>query len=186
VNLLEKDEAVLVFIEGTCVNTHELQPLKKGTARILEGIQDKGVYPAIHAIGIAYNQLRGIGKIVNLSISKLKVDYKITTPKHRIEFNKTAAITLNENIIQPKRSTQIKKTPLYFLYYPYYKMIYNWVDKKTKGTVFFDSVLFSVLFITYPFYICVLFLILYLLHLPLPIILITLVSIILLSKKLTN
>lgn len=186
VKLLEKGEAVLVFIEGTCINSHELQPLKKGTARILEGIHKKGISPTLHAIGIAYNQLYGIGKIINISVSKISFDQKIITPKDRISFNKIAAITLNKNIIQPKGMTQIKKTPLYFLYYPYYKIIFNWVSKKTKGTVFFDSVLFSVLFITYPLYLSLLCLILYLFQIPLPIILITLVSIILLSKKLTN
>jgi 1-acyl-sn-glycerol-3-phosphate acyltransferase len=186
IKLLLKGEAVLVFIEGTCINSHELQPLKKGTARILEGVQEKGVFPAIQAIGIAYNQLRGIGKTINISISKFNFKKQIISASDRVLFNKMATIVLNENIIQPTQKTNIKKTPLYYFYKPYYKLIYNWVSKKTTGTVFFDSVLFSVLLFTYPIFLGLLFLVLYFFHIPLPIILITLVSIILFSKKLTD
>ncbi len=185
IKLLIKGEAVLIFIEGTCINSHELQPLKKGTARILEGVQEKGVFPAVQAIGIAYNQLRGIGKIVNISISNFNFNKQILTSSDRVLFNKMATIVLKENTIQPALKTNFKKTPLYYLYKPYYKFIYNWVANKTKETVFFDSVLFSVLLFTYPIFLGLLFSILYFLHIPLPIILITLASIILLSKKIT-
>ncbi len=186
IKLLLKGEAVLIFIEGTCINSHELQPLKKGTARILEGVQEKGVFPAIQAIGIAYNQLYGIGKTINISISKFNFKNKIISASDRVLFNKMATSILNENIIIPSQKTNIKKTVLYYFYKPYYKLIYNWVSKKTKGTVFFDSVLFSVLLFTYPIFLGLLFLILYFFHIPLPIILITLVSIILFSKKLAD
>ena len=186
IKLLIKGEAVLVFIEGTCINSHELQPLKKGTARILEGVQEKGVFPSIQAIGIAYNQLHGIGKTINLSIAKFNFKEQILTAKDRVCFNKNAESLLNENIIEPKIATTFKKTPLYYFHYLYYKMVYNWVDNKTKGTVFFDSVLFSVLLFTYPLFLALFFSLLYLLHIPLPIILITLVSVILLSKKITE
>jgi 1-acyl-sn-glycerol-3-phosphate acyltransferase len=186
IKLLLKGEAVLIFIEGTCINSHELQPLKKGTARILEGVQEKGVFPAIQAIGIAYNQLYGIGKTINISISKFNFKNRIISASDRVLFNKMATSILNENIIIPSQKTNIKKTMLYYFYKPYYKLIYNWVSKKTKGTVFFDSVLFSVLLFTYPIFLGLLFLLLYFFHIPLPIILITLVSIILFSKKLTD
>ena len=186
IKLLTKGEAVLVFIEGTCINSHELQPLKKGTARILEGVNEIGVFPAIHAIGIAYNQLYGIGKTINISISKFNFKKPILSASDRVLFNKMATIVLKENIIQPTQKTNIKKTLLYYFYKPYYKLIYNWVSKKTKGTVFFDSVLFSVLLFTYPVFLLFLFCMLLLFHIPLPIILITLVSIILFSKKITD
>ena len=75
--LLKKGEAVLVFIEGTCVNSHELQPFRKGTARILETVHKEGVRPVIHIAGIGYNQLRGIGKKINISIQQLIFNEKI-------------------------------------------------------------------------------------------------------------
>lgn len=180
--LLNKGEAVLIFIEGTCINTHELQPFKKGTTRILEGIQKIGVFPTIHIAGIAYNQLRGIGKKVNLSISLMKYHKQISTPKDRVDFNKSAFELLQKNIHPSGLPTIIKKTPLYYLHFPYYNFIEKKVYKKTKGTVFYDSVLFSLLLFSYPLFLLLIFCILYLISIPLPIIFGTLLCIPLLSK----
>ena len=66
VKLLNKGEAVLIFIEGVCMNTHQLQPFKKGTSRILARAHQQNIFPKIHITGIAYNQLIGIGKKVNI------------------------------------------------------------------------------------------------------------------------
>jgi 1-acyl-sn-glycerol-3-phosphate acyltransferase len=182
IDLLNKGEAVLIFIEGTCINSHELQPFKKGTTRILEGIQKKGVYPIIHITGIAYNQLRGIGKKVNLCISLMNFNKQIITPKDRVDFNKTAFELLKNNIHPSKLPTIIKKTPLYYLHLPYYQFLEKRVHKKTKNTVFYDSVLFSLLLFSYPVFLLLIFCILYLISIPLPIIFGTLLCIPLLSK----
>jgi len=47
IDLLSKGYAVLIFIEGICINSNELQPFKKGTARVLEGIQKLKINPTI-------------------------------------------------------------------------------------------------------------------------------------------
>lgn len=47
------------------------------------------------------------------------------------------------------------------LHAPLYYPLKIFVDKKTEGTVFFDSVLFGLLLITYPFYLLIIGLILY-------------------------
>lgn len=182
VNLLSKGEAVLIFIEGTCINSHELQPFKKGTTRILEAAHKLGVFPIIHIVGIAYNQFKGIGKKVNIGMQKMEQDTPILLPKDRVEFNKTAFELLAQNIHPSQLPTLIKKTPLYYLHLPYYNWIKKLAAKKTRGTVFFDSVLFSLLLFSYPLFLLFIFLVLYTIGLPLPIIFGTLLIIPLLSK----
>jgi hypothetical protein len=58
----------------------------------------------------------------------------------------------------------------------------RFVARVTKNTVFYDSVLFAVLLFTYPLFLLIIFVLLYQLSTPLPIILITLVAIPLVSK----
>jgi 1-acyl-sn-glycerol-3-phosphate acyltransferase len=183
VEMLGKGYVVLIFIEGICINAHELQPFKKGATRILEIAQKKGLYPNIHIVGIAYNQMKGIGKKILLNLSELKNIKTIQTPKDRVEFNNNAFDILNKTIQIPTTPTYFNKNILYYFHLPYYNYIKNIVAKKTKGTVFFDSVLFSVLLFTYPVFLSILFFLLYLIKTPLPIIFLILFSIVLLNKK---
>lgn len=183
IRLLKKGEAVLIFIEGTCINSHELQPFKKGTTRILEGAHKQGVYPIVHITGIAYNQLKGIGKKINIGLSEFNFNQSIIIPKDRVEFNKQAFKTLGDNIFISKQITRIKKNPIYYFNLPIYYIVKKIADKKTKGTVFFDSVLFSLLLFIYPVYILIISTLLYIIGTPLPIIIGTLFCVLLLSKK---
>lgn len=191
-NLLAKGEAVLIFIEGICLNTNKLQPFKKGTARILQGAQEMGVQPNIHVTGIAYNNFSGMGKRVNIKIDSFQFNTTIKTGKDRVDFNDAVFKVLNENIQNPEIETNKKnkkKSLLFFLgrcarflQTPYYLPIKKWIYQKTKGTVFYDSVLFAILFITYPLFLLFIGFLLYLFLVPLPIILIILVGLPLLSR----
>ena len=183
IELISAGAAVLVFIEGTCVNNHALQPFKKGTTRILEGLHKKNIFPIIHIVGIAYNNLYGIGKKINIVISNFLFDQKIELAIDRLKFNKQVFEILDRNIIIPIKQTKIKKNLWYYLHLPYYHFIKKWVAKKTKGTVFFDSVLFSFLLISYPIYLFIILVILYQFIIPLPIIFGILLMIPLLSKN---
>jgi 1-acyl-sn-glycerol-3-phosphate acyltransferase len=183
IELISEGESVLIFIEGVCVNDHQLQPFKKGTARILEGLHQKNIFPIIHIAGIAYNNFRGIGKKVNIKISTFLFDQKIENAHHRDAFNNHVCTVLAENIDIPKQPTIIHKNFWYFLHKPYFNFIQNFVDKKTKGTVFFDSVLFSVLLFSYPIFLFIIFLLLSLFNLSTVTILIILITIPLLSKS---
>jgi len=187
VKLLNKGEAVLIFIEGVCMNTHQLQPFKKGTSRILARAHQQNIFPKIHIAGIAYNQLTGIGKKVNICITEFIISQKLTsltisTPKDFVNFNQQVFIELQNNIHIPTSPTKIKKNVIYFLHFPYYKWLYLFTAKKTKKTVFFDSVLFSLLLFTYPIFIIFLFLIFYLIGISLPIIFGILLCILLYNK----
>lgn len=161
IDLLSKGYAVLVFIEGICINSHDLQPFKKGTARILEGVQKLNVQPSIHIVGIAFNQLKGIGKTINLIVTEMKNIINIQNSRDRVLFNQSVYEQLEKNIIIPSSITKFNsKNIFYLIHLPYYRFIKKFVDKKTRNTVFFDSVLFAVLLFTYPVFLLVILLLL--------------------------
>ena len=168
--LLKNNEAVLIFIEGTCLNINELQPFKKGTARILQTCHTENLFPQIHLAGIAYNNFKGIGKRVNLCLEQYTQTTPILTPKDRFDFNNIIFEKLSALILPTAHTPTIKKNALYYLNFPLYNLVYRFVDKKTKGTVFFDSVLFSVLFFLYPIYLFFIISLLQFISIPQPII----------------
>jgi len=184
IDLLSKGYAVLVFIEGICINSNELQPFKKGTARILEGIQKLNIQPKIHLAGIAYNQFTGIGKIINLVVSEMTIVPKIQSNKDRVVFNQLVFEQLKENIIVPTTATKFnKKLLLYKIHQTFYSNIKNFAAKKTKNTVFFDSVLFSILLFSYPLLLIGLFFLLKLFKIPTTVIFVILVALPIMAKR---
>jgi 1-acyl-sn-glycerol-3-phosphate acyltransferase len=184
IDLLSKGFAVLVFIEGICINSHELQPFKKGTARIVEGVQKLNVDLKIHIAGIAFNQLRGIGKKVNLIISEMRDIPIILNNRDRVLFNQIVFEQLKQNIIVPSTPTRFNNKNLFYqLHFYYYNSIQKWVDRKTKYTVFYDSVLFSVLLFTYPIMLFFVYLILKLFNTPPSIIFVILILIPIMTKR---
>ena len=168
--LLKNNEAVLIFIEGTCLNTNTLQPFKKGTARILQTCHEENFFIQIHLAGIAYNNFKGIGKRVNLCLENFIQNTPIVTAKDRVDFNNAVFSKLSTLIIPTTHTPPIKKTPLYYFNFPFYTILYSFVDKKTKGTVFFDSVLFCLLFFLYPIYLLIIIFLLQYISIPQPII----------------
>ena len=181
--LLKNNEAVLIFIEGTCLNTNALQPFKKGTTRILQACNAENLFPQIHLAGIAYNNFKGIGKRVNLCIEPFTQTTAILTPKDRVDFNNTIFEKLSALILPTAHTPTIKKNALYYLNLPLYNLVYRFVEKKTKGTVFFDSVLFSVLFFLYPIYLLFIIALLQFISIPQPIIFGTLALLFLLRNQ---
>jgi 1-acyl-sn-glycerol-3-phosphate acyltransferase len=184
INLLSKGFVVLIFIEGICINSNELQPFKKGTARILEGAQKLNIQLKIHIAGIAFNQFKGIGKTVNLVISEMTTIPAIQNSRDRVVFNEIVFGQLKQNILIPTTPTKFNKNQLFYkIHLPFYNLIKNFVAEKTKNTVFFDSVLFSVLLFTYPFFIISLFFILKLFQIPTTIIFVILVALPIMGKR---
>jgi 1-acyl-sn-glycerol-3-phosphate acyltransferase len=181
--LLKNNAAVLIFIEGTCLNTNALQPFKKGTARILQACHTENLFPQIHLAGIAYNNFKGIGKRVNLCIETFSQTTAILSPKDMVNFNNAVFEKLSALILPTAHTPTIKKNALYYLNLPFYNLVYRFVDKKTKGTVFFDSVLFSVLFFLYPIYLLFIIVLLQFISIPQPIIFGTLALLFLLRNQ---
>jgi 1-acyl-sn-glycerol-3-phosphate acyltransferase len=149
VQILQNGGAVLIFIEGLCLNTNSLLPFKKGAARIVEQVQEAGVNLQIHVATLAYNDFHSIRKNVHIAFQKLRDIPPIKEAKDRVIFNEKVQNMMQkevkENYTIPK-----KKAHWQWLFYPYYLVIKRFAEKKTNGTVFYDSVLFALLFFTFP------------------------------------
>ena len=156
VDILAQGGGILIFIEGICLLTHELQPYKKGATRILEAAQQRGVQPMIHVVGIAYNDFKAFGKVVEIHVEEFEQAPTLEHAKHRLDFNAAVFEQMRRLIHVPTKRMQIKKSLFYYLNLPYYRWMQKTVDRKTKGTDFDDSVLFAALLFSYPIYLLLL------------------------------
>lgn len=175
--LLTKGKIVLIFIEGICLNTHELQPFKKGAARIALTAVGESLPLNIMPVSVSYNNFTSIGKTVRIELSKpflateiLIQDQEALNMQH---FNRVLSKRLESTIKLPEPKQQKRNYFFFFfsvvgnfLHQPLYSMVKKVVCKKMRQTVFYDSVLFGVLLLLYPMYLLLLFVLLALLHVP--------------------
>lgn len=175
--LLEKGKIVLIFIEGICLHTHQLQPFKKGAARIALTEKKQSRITGIMPVSIAYNSFHQFGKNIRIQFAK---PYKTEDlfkheqdAQNMQEFNRILFDSIQEMIQLPEKE-QKNSNPLnallssigLFLHIPIYGLIKQFVKRKTRNTVFYDSVLFGMLLLLYPLYLCLLTALLFALHLP--------------------
>ncbi len=177
--ILSQNGVLLIFIEGICVNKQELQPFKKGAARIALNCLENNIAISVMPLGIAYDSFHRFGKTIIIQPGE---PIKATTllpydepAKNMIYFNNILSAKLNPLIQLPgervgKTHQQILLTlPAaigYVLHAPLYQLLKQITRHKTAGTVFYDSVLFTALLLVYPFYLLLLLVILSLLHVP--------------------
>lgn len=164
--ILENGGIVLIFIEGICINSHTLQPFKKGAARI--ALRAKTQEPLqIIPISITYNSFSTYGKNILISAGKaIKVSNLFPfndEAKNFLHFNNELKMQLNNLIQYSSEKTNHPNIPQkalaiigHLLHKPLYDLISNTIRIKTRGTVFYDSVLFGVLMLVYPIYLLLL------------------------------
>jgi 1-acyl-sn-glycerol-3-phosphate acyltransferase len=176
--ILSCNGIVLIFIEGISVNRHELQPFKKGAARIaMENLQLPGFL--VLPLGISYSSLDRIGKQVRIHTSET-FELNSLLPfeeeaKNMRYFNEKLFVAI-QALIDPfffPLGKGIEKYLLflpaligYVLHMPLYSLVKKIVWQKTKGTIFYDSVLFGCLFCIYPLYLILVCFLLALLDIP--------------------
>ena len=177
--ILSQNGIVLIFIEGISVHKHELQPFKKGAARIaLENKENPALQ--ILPLAIAYDSFTDFGKTVNINICK-PIPVASLFPfsedvKNTQQFNQLILDQLQNNRVIPTKQLSIKmriKLLLlipgligYMIHFPVYSLLKYFVQYKTRGTIFFDSVLFGLLLFTYPLYVVLIILLLSLGKIP--------------------
>lgn len=174
--VLSKNGIVLIFIEGICVNKHELQPFKKGAARIASSCWKEGIPLQVLPLGMGYSSFDKMGKSVLVQAGELMAEkqlmYLEEESKNYVLFNQIlfqkiqALISIPE--FTPKTPALIKIFGAIgsWIHQPLYRFLSAYVRMQTKNTVFYDSVLFGVLFFCYPIYLLVLGLLLSMLQLP--------------------
>lgn len=173
--LLQQNKIVLIFIEGICLHTHSLQPFKKGAARIALSVI-KAQHPLrVMPVTVSYNSFTAFGKHIRLHLAE-PIEAKQLLPyeddaKNFQYFNDRLYQQLSGMIAIPSSIYSQYRIPLaipaligFFFHIPLYELIKKAVYAKTKGTVFFDSVMFGILFILYPLYLILLTILLLLFH----------------------
>lgn len=180
-DLLAQQKTVLIFIEGICLHTHELQPFKKGAARIaITAIQEK-IPLHIMPVSVSYNSFTRFGKSVRIELSQPIAAKDLLPHEHdavNMQYFNQELFNRLRNMIKTPEDNKGKANILllalsllgYFLHTPVYQPIKKFVRKKTRQTVFYDSVLFGVLLLTYPLYLLLLLTFMMIVHVPLYII----------------
>lgn len=176
-SILAANGIVLVFIEGICINSHELQPFKKGAARIALMAAAEKINLSILPVAIAYDSLKGPGKTIFIAagapaLPELLLPYPNDDAKNKLYFNQQLFITIHSLVTIPQTQNKtgisvwdkIAGILGYVFHLIPYTLTEKIVRKKTKGTVFYDSVLFSAILLLYPLYLLLLGLVLYCLH----------------------
>lgn len=152
VQIIQNGGAVLIFIEGLCLNTNTLLPFKKGASRIVEQLQAKHQDFQIHIATLAYNNFHSMGKTVEVAFERLATIPQINEAKDRTFFNELVRENMHKHEIETVTPSKRMFPKWAYIGKPLYKLVDRYVDKKTNGTVFYDSVLFAVLFFTFPLY----------------------------------
>lgn len=152
VDCLREDGVVLIFIEGICLNTHELQPFKKGTSRILASAHAEGIFPIIQIVGMGYSSFTAFGKKIHLAFENMTWTTPIVEAADRVQFN-AAVFEKMERLIEVPKHERFPRGFLYYFALPLYIPVRAFAYAKTKGSVFYDSVLFALLLFTFPVYV---------------------------------
>ncbi len=175
--ILTGNGIVLIFIEGICVHKHELQPFKKGAARIAFESRHNAALQIL-PVSIAYGSFEKFGKRININFGKL-LSPQLLFPfneeaKNIRYFNGVLYEEINQRIFVPSQKISPEKTKQYLfflpglagyvLHLPLYSVIKNVIRKKTEQTVFYDSILFGALLFLYPVYLLLICFLLCLLH----------------------
>ena len=214
-NILVQGGIVLIFSEGLCEHKWQLQPLKKGTARIAFAAWNEPSISnnfRVQPVSLNYSSFTKFGKQLVIhfgeTITKEQILFQANEGEKIQQFNglltsklldgmllangdeklvqnlirnhqyltKSPSIVIKElrallnnpkalqQQIQSAKQKQlftnillkiILLTPAvigFALHAPLYFPLKKLVQQKTKGTVFYDSVLFALLLISYPFY----------------------------------
>lgn len=157
---LKKEEAVLIFAEGLCINQTKLLPLKKGLPRMLLSGWMSGLPVPVVPIGLTYNHFVGFGKSVNLNFGEsiLPTDFERVENDNIFmrSFNDMLSAHL-ERLLSWKFETSKPATKWYYylgwaINWPWYFLVQFIAKILTKGTVHRDSVTFGLLAFTLPIY----------------------------------
>lgn len=182
--IFKKDGIVLIFSEGRCINEWHLRPLKKGTARLAISSWQQGIPLNVLPVGINYSSYTRFGKNMIIDFGKVitanDIDINDAPGKALVDFNALLKKELEAIVLELDKKDQAKieslfavKIPLpkkillfipatlgWLLHAPLYYPIKKFTWAKAKDNDHFDSVMIGLLFIIYPFYLLLFYIIL--------------------------
>ncbi|TYR36591.1 hypothetical protein FXV77_08790 [Sphingobacterium phlebotomi] len=164
---LAAGQHVLIFPEGISRNLWELQPFMNGGLTSLLERSYKAELPLqIQAYTLNYNSFRHVPKALELgALQPLDTTEYIAGDQVRtVDIIRDARNNLREAlVVHPLVTTptlskfdhfwRIPAKMGYYTQFWFYRVWRDYIRKKTEGTIFYDSLLFSVLFISYPIFV---------------------------------
>lgn len=168
--VFKNNGVVLIFSEGLCVHQKELLPLKKGTARLVNQSWVEGSDVVVVPVGVNYNNFTGFGKRIQINfgtpIVKNSYSELLEQPGAFVRsINQELTSRIGSLISEVKISNSFFSLFIYYLgwvlHFPLYLILMSFVKSKTKGTVFYDSVLYGLIYFLFPIYWLIIILSLY-------------------------
>ncbi len=165
VEVLRNNGVLLIFVEGFCAYQTTLQlPLKKGAPRILQTCWQQGNNAKVLPVWLQYSSFNQLGNTIHIRLGEvfgkeIIGDVHAATCLARIneETGKQLLHLQSSMPFENSPATTLQKILLFFpamlgavLHAPFYLPVQSLCRKKCEGTVFYQSVLFSILLIGYP------------------------------------
>lgn len=181
VALFKKNQIVTIYSEALCVNEWHLRNLKKGTARLAIQAWEAGLPLTVLPVGINYSSFRSIGKNVHINfgepITAARVPFTKSDGARHQQFNQCLQDELKKLVyeISPtdtEKLTQLLAFPVgklekrlltpvaslgRWIHWPIHYPLQQFTLKKFGKTGHYDAVLSSLLLLTYPLYLLLLF-----------------------------
>lgn len=166
VEVLKQKGIVLIFVEGMCEYQTTLLPLKKGAPRILLSCWQQGIDAKVLPVWLRYHSFFSFGKKTEINFGNIFAKEVINNAASDGEaitnINSATSkelLTLCDiryKFLQPVSSLRLRLAiPAFagFLFnYPFYLLVRSVVHPLTKNDMHYDSVMFGVLTLLYPFY----------------------------------
>ncbi|HRH47829.1 MAG TPA: 1-acyl-sn-glycerol-3-phosphate acyltransferase [Panacibacter sp.] len=170
VEVLKANGIVLIFVEGMCEYQTTLLPLKKGAPRILLSCWQQGINAKVLPVWLRYNSFFSFSKNTEINLGNIFgkeiVSSNVSDGEAITKINKTTSQELLR--LYDIRHKFLHLVLLFrwllaipafagFLFnYPFYILVRSVVYPLTKKDMHYDSVMFGVLTLLYPFYVLLL------------------------------
>jgi len=185
-NIFREHGIVLIFSEGRCINEWHLRPLKKGTARLSFLAWQNNIPLVVLPVGINYSSFRRFGKNMFINFGEVirREGFDLNEPdgKRYQQFNnrlddqlQKLVLEIEKNDLPRQKKLLEKKPPLLekillfpaaiaglLLHFILYLPLKSFTVKKSNNNDHYDSILTALLVFSYPFYLLLLTLTLFL------------------------
>jgi 1-acyl-sn-glycerol-3-phosphate acyltransferase len=175
-SIFKKNGVILIFSEGKCINEWHLRPLKKGTARLAFKAWEQGIPLKVLPVGLNYNSFRLSGKNIVVNLGEVYTQKDLPAEgtdgfKNQFFNNKLSSelsrlvYEIEEKDIPQKQKLLVtnisafKKAFLFIpamagwiIHFPLYLPAKRASIKYFLHTDHYDSAVFALLFLSYPFY----------------------------------
>jgi len=185
IDIFKKNGLVHIFSEGRCINEWHLRPLKKGTARLAVKSWEENIPLKVLPVGINYSSFHRFGKNIFINfgsiITRENIEWDVSDGVRHQSFNSQLQQQLEKLVFEIDKPDKQKQAALleikppalkkiilalpaaigWLLHAPLYLPVKNFVKKKFEYSDHYDSVLMGILVFSYPVYLLLIALLLF-------------------------